>query len=284
MAKKAEELKAEVEESAAVQTRSAEASFLAFATYEGPNGETWHVTIREGMTIDQAGGLFGVIAAVGEAAVGAGFIPLSEANEFKMTIPAHRVAEMREQRRLKAEQDRERREAGAARQRPHTSSSPEPTRRPAPTPPPPQAPPTGPQSSQSGPTNGRGGQPPSSGGQTLRAGWDLSKSPVAVGKLKIQGTTQDPEVHMFCSNGKLKFPVWKIKAGVLSAIISSHYAIDQSDMKAYLTTVGKEIKVEWLVHWTPSPKNNAWKDILDVEIPDKSMLRRQGLAIGKAAA
>lgn len=234
-----------------------EAGVIAFADFVGPEGTTWAVTIREGATQKMVSEMFELCLFAMACGRHHGFESVSRINEFGSKLTVSKLAANRSAKRLQAEQ-----RAIAAKQRADaTKNQPAASAKQAPK----QAP-KQPVKSPKKPTpqQGRGGLP---------QGWDLKKSPIAVGRLLVQGAADTPKVEMYSPNKKLKHPVFTVNSSVVAAIIRSWYTVEEDDLE-HLFTVGKSMPVDWFVHWVPSPKNASWKDIADIAISKMSMLRR----------
>lgn len=241
MTKKAETPKKK-SASRAVKRASTEAAVLAFADFIAADRTTWHVTIREGMTRAMIDGLFDALLYAVESGKERGFESVSEYNEFGSKVA---LSELAARRKRKAEQERERQEAKAKKQ----------------------------QARGARPVNSKGRPATAATGGRIKH-CDIKKSPLAVSGLLIQGSAEEPKVEMFSPHKGLKHALFTVSSSVVAAIIRSWYAIEQDDLN-HLFTVGKQIPVQWLVHWVPSPRNPVWKDIVDIGIPKMSMLRRK---------
>jgi hypothetical protein len=235
-----------------------EVPFLAWADYESPSGETWHVTIRSGATKEHLSGMVALLQAFSEEAIQAGFVPISDINEYGKAIPITMLRQWRENATTKAAETAAKKQA-ANEQAPASAKAQKASQPSAPAP---------------------------AQQRQERKGWDTRQSPIAVSHLVIQGTKEAPSVVMQSPNPALKHPVFTSPAKLVGAIISGHYDLEQRTREAIyalLNEVGGTVDVQWYIHWAPSPKNPSWKDIQDIEIPKLAQWRKEGVPVGQAA-
>lgn len=109
--------------------------------------------------------------------------------------------------------------------------------------------------------------PPSNGGGTDQQHWDTRQSPCAVSRLLITGTKERPKVQMWSPNTALKYAAFEPTSTMVVNLLTGRYDVEQSLLQN-LYDVGEEIPLRnpWLVHWTESPKNPKWKDIVTIDV------------------
>lgn len=95
-------------------------------------------------------------------------------------------------------------------------------------------------------------------------------------RLVISGTLEKPTVEMFSSNDKLKFPFMKTPSGIVKDFLEKNYPALSSGELEVLDRCGKTINVDWLIEWQPSPKNERWKDLLDIRVPRLADAKNNG--------
>ena len=249
---------------AAKTTGTAEAAWLAFFELQGPMGQTYHATIRAGATKEAIDDMYELLAYAGVAGAKNSFAFVSEYNEFGQRLTLSRLGDMRV---AKHDADIAKKKAAADRElrRNNPPTQPAQPAQPAPTRAAPAAARTPAQQRQPAQSSTQ-----SSSGRNPH--WDLKKSPIEVSKIEIQGTNDDPKLKVYCSNPRLSFPAFTVSVSVFVGVIGRHYDIDMDAMRDWLSNVGNVINLRrpWLVHWEQSPKNEKWKDVIDVEIPEKA--------------
>ena len=228
-----------------------EAVVVAFASFVDSSGVTWHATIRDGATKKKIDAMFDLCVYATQSAQERAFDPLSEDNEFGKRL---RISELAGYRARRLEQEQR------AANRPKKNGA---------------------SQTSTPPATRTSGAPPrqNGGGQTPHC--DIKKSPLSVARLLIQGTTEDPKVVMHSPHTGLKHPLFTVSSSVVVAVIVGWYAVEQDSLDS-LSVVGTGMKVDWLVHWVPSPKNPNWKDIVDILIPKLATVRRKERLLAQA--
>jgi hypothetical protein len=85
-----------------------------------------------------------------------------------------------------------------------------------------------------------------------------------VSKVVIAGTREAPQVQMFSPNEKLKFPLFTVPSSRVRGILQDRYPnLGEEDLRVF-GECGFQFPVDWSVHWSPSPKNEKWKDIITI--------------------
>jgi hypothetical protein len=252
-------------------------AWLAFANFNAPNGETWHVTLRKGATHKDIGELFDMISSASAEAEGRGFDGIVEGSEFGGTqwrsgMPVSLLKAERERRKAAAEKARAEKEKAQARR--DAAQGVAAARA---TPPPPQAkqePPAGQSTQQSG----------------YKKGWDLKKSPIEIGKILVQGTEEKPKIQLWSPNPGLRHAVWSnVSPKVIMACFRREYDLSgmtkvgdeeatlEVAVETMLNTIGKEVDgLQWYVHWEQNEQNAAWKDIVSIEVTRWNDIRKEG--------
>ena len=251
--------------------------WLAFANFNSPNGETWHITIRHGAREEEVVDMFDMITRASETAKNRGFDGIVEGSEmggtqWKSGMPVSLLVAERARRKAameKAKEDQARaqaRKVAAAEASTRQGTGNRPAAR--------ATPPT------TTPAPARPAQQPDGDGQ-FKHGWDLKKSPIEISKIIVQGTKDKPQVQLWSPNSGLRHAVWSnVSPKVIMACFIRDYdlsgmvTVDGKEMtrqaaaNLMITEIGKEIDgLQWFVHWTPSPQNASWKDITRIEIP-----------------
>jgi hypothetical protein len=262
-----------------------EAPWLAFFEVQGPMGQTYHATIRAGATKESIDEMYDLLAYAGTVGAQEAFSFISEYNEFGQRLTLSRLGDMRV-----AKHDAEVKKAAARNRanRAATRQSAPPQAAPPQAAPPQAAPPT---QAQTRPQAQQAQQPAQTQQRSASSTngrnryWDLKKSPIEVNKIEIQGTNDDPKLKIYCSNPRLSFPAFNTPTSVMVAIIGQHYDLDTDAMRSWLSHVGEVITLNhpWLIHWEPSAKNAKWKDVIDVEIPEKADQRKRDNGAATAA-
>lgn len=107
--------------------------------------------------------------------------------------------------------------------------------------------------------------PPLTGNQPPQHPAKDPNPPLQVGRVVVTGTVDAPVVEMYSKNASLKWPVIKAPVTKVVPILAQQLGADEDGLRGRLTP-GQTFSVDWLVHWMPSPKNDKWKDLLDITV------------------